>query len=349
MTPEVEVRGGDRPVFDRPRRKPEIGGGHAVGDGPLGLRVEPDLLPARGDVPLARAGALPARTPFDLVLEQPGAAEPRVQPGAHLRKTFAGDRVPAGEVHRGKRSDPQPERPSGGGVHFAGVAEPFLHGEGGGEEQPLEHRIESVAEPVPHRDGDLPDLLVEPEQPRKKIGVRVRSRHLDHQVALGGEEVVRHRRPLGAREAGEDPRRLDVRRVGEQHGVLRRSLLGGGEDPLLDPEIFGGRLDHQIRAVEAAIVRGELDGGPHRRREIGGERAGLLPLPDLGEQLLLAGGERRVGDVEDHDGDAVETERLREVERDVRTDVPRADDRSATDRAPAPGKTLPVFHGLLAP
>src|SRR6185503_8786680 len=105
------------------------------------------------------------------------------------------------------------------------------------------------------------------------------------------------------------------------------------EDALLDREVLGGRLDHEVASHQERRIEREreraLDGFQLQRPEDAAVSAAAQLLLDP----LAAGVERLLGDVVDEEGDAVAAEDAGEVQRDVGADVARADDGDPAGRA----------------
>ena len=330
----VQVRHRDRSLRGGPGGQSQIRGGDPFLDAfPAPFR-NGDLFTAAGHVPHPSGGTLLRHR----LLEQPRNPEPGVETLVHLGEPLVGDRVAAGEVHGGERPDPEAERPAGDVVHLLRGPEPLFDRKRRREEHPLEDRIQGVPEPALDGHRHLADLLVEPEQPRHEAAGGFGGDDLHDRVALRREEVVRDRRAARFGELGEDAGRLDVGGVRQQHRPGTCQLLDRPEDPTLDGQVLGGRLDDQVHPGELTVVAREPNGAAHPLGLGITERARADPLVDLPEHLPATGLEGGLRDVQHHRLHSTGREGLDQVKRDVGSDLTRADDCGAADVPAAPGK-----------
>ncbi len=116
-----------------------------------------------------------------------------------------------------------------------------------------------------------------------------------------------------------------------------------GEDRPLDGQILRGRLDHQPRVGEQAIVGAVADGRQDSGRGGRTEGAGVAALGHLPFDLLLAPQQRLGGNVHQQHPDPVGVEGLGKVEGDIRADLAGSDDADL----PANGAFQTDSHGAL--
>ena len=303
----------------------EVGAHQVVANARLLRVADFDLLIAARDFPV---GLL-----RDLVLQRLRRAEPAVDLGRVLVEADCGDRVAAGEVHRRERPDAHLERLLADDVDLLRRARAFFCEQRAREEQAFEDRVERVAVARLHRDRHLADRLVERHQPcgRRRRGV-LAAHDLDHEVALGGEEVVHDAAAALVGDAREDHLGLQVARVADEDRVLRHEAFDLREDLRLQFLVLGRGLDDEVCALEVVIVGRECHAREHLVRLLLRERGALDALADLLLELrlaLLQSGWRNVDD------DGLHAERrqdLGEEQRDVRADLAGADDGDLLDR-----------------
>jgi len=133
---------------------------------------------------------------------------------------------------------------------------------------------------------------------------------------------------LGGARALEDPLRLQVRRVRGEDGALSRQVLDLGKDTLLEIQVFGRSLDDQVRIPQRLVIFGEDDVRLHRSTLLGRKRLRLDTFVELGPARVEGLGR----DIDHHDRDAVRFEHFRHVERNIGSELTRADDADLPER-----------------
>ena len=103
---------------------------------------------------------------------------------------MSGDGVSARQIHRGERTDAEPEALPRDPVDFLRGAEPFFHSERRGLKETFENRIDRIAVAARDADGNFADGFIKRKKPfdDRAIGF-VRGYDFDERIALRGEKV----------------------------------------------------------------------------------------------------------------------------------------------------------------